>query len=159
MNKRNKSYWFSVYIIIALGLVAVSLGGCGQKEVNPTGGILSEVKMTVTVDEEGRPLYPTTVFHNDADVFFCSFKVTGAPPDTQIRGKWIYVSGEAEAQIGTNYLMDEMTITVEGTRYAAVFYRRPPLPTYRWPQGEYKVVLYVNEKEEMSVPFTVESVK
>jgi hypothetical protein len=155
MNNKNKSYRFAVRIIIALGLVAMLVGGCGKNGVNPQAGIISEVTMAVAVDENGKPLYSTTVFNPDSDVFFCSFKVTDAPPDTKIKGEWIYVSGEVEEQIGKNYVMNEMTITVEGTRDAAVFYRRPPMPTYRWPKGEYKVVLYVNEKEEMSVPFTV----
>lgn len=160
MNNKNKSYRSAVRIIIALALVTLFLVGCGgngdgNNGVGPQDGMLSEVTMTVAVDENGKPLYPTTVFRTGAETFFCSFKVTDAPPDTQIRGEWIYVGGEAEEQLGKNYVMDEMTITVEGTRYAAVLYRSPPLPTYRWPVGEYKVVLYVNDKEEMSVPFTV----
>jgi len=160
MNNKNKSHRFAVHIILALAMAAVLLAGCGgngngNNGVGPQDGMISEVTMTVMVDEDGKPLYPTNVFRTDADVFFCSFKVTDAPLDTKIRGVWTYVSGEVEDQIGKNYVMDEITITVEGTRYAAVFYRRPPLPSYRWPRGEYKVVLYVDEKEEMSVPFTV----
>ena len=160
MNSKNKGHRLAVHIILFLCLGAVLLGGCGgdgngNNGVGPQDGMISEVTMTVMVDEEGKPLYPTNVFRTDADVFFCSFKVTDAPPDTQIRGEWTYVSGEVEEEIGQNYVMDEITITVEGTQYAAVFYRRPPLPTYRWPKGEYKVVLYVNDKEETSAPFTV----
>ena len=160
MNNWNKGHRFGVHIILALAMVAVLLGGCGgngdgNNGVGPQDGMISEITMTVAVDENGQPLYPATVFHNDTEVFFCSFKVTDAPPDTKIKGELTYVSGEAEEQIGRNYVMDEMTITVEGTRYAAVVYHHPPLPTYRWPKGEYKVVLYVDEKEEASAPFTV----
>ncbi len=156
MNIKNNSYWLVVQIVIALILMAVLLTGCGKKGVVSTSGLLTEITMTAAVDDDGRPLYPTTVFAPNANAFYCSFKVINAPPKTEIKGEWIYVSGEVEEQIGgKNYVMDELTITVEGTRYAFVFYHRTPLPGYKWPKGDYKVVLYVNGKEDASIPFTV----
>ena len=155
MNIKKNSYWLVVRIVIALILMAVLLTGCGKKGVISTSGLLTEITMTAAVDDDGRPLHPTTVFAPDADAFYCSFKVIDAPPETEIKGEWTYVSGEVEAQIGKNYVMDELTITVEGTRYAFVSYLRPPLPGYKWPKGDCKVVLYVNGKEDASIPFTV----
>ncbi len=153
----NKRYWLVFQIVMALILMAVLLAGCGKKGVVSTSGMLTEITLAAGVDEEGRPISPTTVFAPNADAFCCSFKVIGAPPDTEIKGQWIYVSGEAEEQVGgKNYLMDEMSITVEGTRYAYVYYLRPSfLPDYRWPKGDCKVVLYVNGIEDASMPFTV----
>ena len=151
----NKRYWLVVQIVIALILMAVLLTGCEKNGVSSTSGFLTKITMAAAVDERGRPLHPTTVFATDADAFYCPFKVIDAPPETEIKGELTYVSGEVEAQIGKNYVMDELTITVEGTRYASVFYLRPPLPGYKWPKGDYKVVLYVNGKEDASIPFTV----
>jgi|GEM_PF-355663 len=157
----NKRYWLIVQIFMAFILMAVLLAGCGEKGVVSTSGMLTEITLAEGVDEDGRPLRPATVFATDADAFYCSFKVVDAPPGTEIRGKWIYVSGEAEEQIGgENFVMDEMPITIEGTRYAWVYYLRPSyLPDYRWPEGEYKVVLDVNGKEDASLPFTVKEME
>jgi len=152
----NKRYWLVVQIFIALILMAVLLTGCGKKGVVSTSGLLTEITVAAAVDEEGRPLHPTTVFATDADAFYCSFKVNKAPPDTEIKGEWIYVSGPVEEQIGgKNYVMEEQSYTIEGTRYDWVCYLRPNIPNYEWPVGDCKVVLYVNGKEDASMPFTV----
>jgi len=152
----SKRYWLVIQIVVALILPAVLLTGCGQKGVTSASGMLTEITITAAVDEDSRPLYPTTTFATDASAFYCSFKVIDAPPGTKIKGEWTYVSGEVEEEIGgKNFVMDEVTITVEGTQYAYVYYLRPPVPGYEWPKGECKVVLYVNGKEDASVPFTV----
>lgn len=152
----NKRYWLVVQSVMALILMAVLMTGCEKKGVTSTSGLLTEITMALAVDKDSRPLQLTTVFTPDADAFFCSFKVIDAPPETEIKGEWTYVSGEVEEQIGQNYVMDELTIPVEeGTRYAFVYYLRPPVPDYRWPKGDYKVVLYVNNEEDASIPFTV----
>lgn len=142
---------------VALILVAILLIGCKEEEViSTTTGLLSEATMATAVDENNRPLNPVSVFATDADAFFCSFKVSNAPSDTEIMAEWTYVGGEVEAEVGTNFVIEEQTITVEGTRYAFVVFPRPPFPSYEWPKGDYKVVLYANGKEEASVPFNVQ---
>lgn len=153
----NKRYWLVIQIVLALILTAVLVTGCGQEGVTSTSGILTEITMTAAVDEDGRALQPATVFSTNAGGFYCSFKVVNAPPGTEVKGEWTYISGEVEEQLGNDYVMDEMTISVEGTRYACVYYLLPPVPGYEWPQGDYKVVLYVNGEEDASIPFTVEA--
>jgi len=152
----SKRYWLVIQIVAALLLSAVLLTGCGQEGVTSASGMLTEITMTAAVDKDSRPLYPTTTFATDANAFYCSFKVIDAPPGTEIKGEWTYVSGEVEEEIGgKNFVMDEVTITVEGTQYAYVYYLLPRVPDYTWPKGEYKVVLYVNGEEDASIPFTV----
>src|SRR4030043_1045774 len=110
----NKRYWLVVQSVMALILMAVLMTGCEKKGVTSTSGLLTEITMALAVDKDSRPLQLTTVFTPDADAFFCSFKVIDAPPETEIKGEWTYVSGEAEEQIGgKNYVMEEQTITVE----------------------------------------------
>jgi len=153
----NKKYWLVFQIVMALVLMAVLLAGCGKKGVVSTSGMLTEITLAAAVDEEARPIGPKTVFTPYDEVFYCSFKVANAPSETEIKGEWVYVSGEAEERMGgKDYVMDTMLITVEGTHYACVYYSRPSFLTdYTWPEGEYKVVLYVNGKEDASMPFTV----
>ena len=154
----NKRYWLVIQTVLALILTAVLFTGCGQGQggITSKSGMLTEIIMTTAVDADGRAQQPTTVFTTTAGGFFCSFKVVDAPSDTEVKGEWVYVSGEMEEQIGgKNYVMDWMTVLVEGTHYSCVYYLRPPVPGYEWPQGEYKVVLYVDGEEDASLPFTV----
>jgi len=153
----NKSLWLLVRIVAILILVAAFLISCSKKkeEISSASGLLSNITMASAVDWQCKPFQPMTVYATDANGFYCSFKITNAPPKTQIKGEWVYVSGEAEAQIGKNSVIDELTITVEGTRYAFIPYLRPPVPGYKWPKGDYKIVLYVNDKEDANVPFAV----
>ena len=156
----NKNFWLLVRVVTVLILATVLLGGCGKKEVSPQGGVVSEVTMTTAVDSEDRPTNPTTVFPTDADGFIVSFKISGFPVDSKVRAEWIYVGGdpEIEAQIGQNYVMETHTATItrEGEGYTAAAYIRPPLEDYRWPKGDYKVVLSVGDEEKASASFKVE---
>jgi hypothetical protein len=183
MNFKNNSYWLVVCVIIALGLVALLLGGCGNietclqqvvnraqdvgdqwfggvKGTSPSDGVISEVTMATAVDQNDRPLNPTSVFATDADGFYCSFKLSGFPVGSKVRAEWIYVGGdpEVEAEIGQDYVMETQTGTImeEGHGYTAAAYNRPPIADYRWPKGNYKVVVYVDDQEKGSASFKVE---
>jgi len=159
MNIRKNGFWFLVCITITLGLMAVMLGGCGDREVSPEGGVISEVTMAAALDSEERPLQPASVFAPDAEVIYCSLKLSGFPPDTKIVADWIYVTGE---QVGVG-AMKENTVfqkdvgTPEGDGYTSISLQRPE--AYKevpWPKGEYKVVFSVDDEEKASVSFKVE---
>lgn len=160
MNGRNNGYRLAIQIIMLLGLATLPFIGCGKNEASPSGGTVSEVTMTTAVDQNDRPLNPTSVFPTDADVFICSFKLSSFPVGSKVKAEWIYVGGdpEVEAQIGRNQVIEVQTgtITEEGSGYTATAYQRPPLPDYRWPKGDYKVVIYVDDQEKASVSFKVE---
>ena len=160
MNGRNKSYRLVVCITIALSLVVVLLVGCGEKQPSSSDNVVSELVMTTAVDDYGRPLNPTTVFSDNASAFYCSFKISGFPVGSQIKAKWIYVGGnpEAVAITGPNAQIDENTGTIErkGKGYTAVVLPMPPMPDYRWPKGDYKVVISVDGLEKASATFKVQ---
>ena len=146
---RNKVI-LNVTLILASLLLAIPLIGC-EGEVSFTTASLSEATMCTSVDEDMRPLDATDVFTVDTPEIICSVKLSHAPPDTEVTAEWIYVEGEWEGV--TDYLLGEYEFTADGTGYLS-FYLTPPVEG--WPRGYYKVVLYVDGKEELSVPFTVE---
>ncbi|HIE17300.1 MAG TPA: hypothetical protein EYP71_03800 [Dehalococcoidia bacterium] len=160
MNSMNNSYRLAVQIIMLLGLAALSFASCGKNEPSLSGGIITEITMTTAVDQNNRPLNPTSVFPTDADAFICSFKLSGFPIGSKVKAEWIYIGGDPdiEAQIGKNQVIEVQTgtITEEGSGYTATAYPRPPLPDYTWPRGDYKVVIYVDDQEKASVSFRVE---
>lgn len=153
----KNSLSLAIGVAVILMLAAVPLVGCvEEEEVSPATGLLSEATMARGVDNNSRPVDPTGVFSTDAEGFFCSFKITDAPPDTKIKAEWVYVGGEVEEQLGNNYTMEIMNAVAEGTCYTHVAMPLPPIPDYEWPRGDFKIILYVDDQEEVSVPFKVE---
>jgi hypothetical protein len=144
---RNKVI-LAVTIILASFLLAMPLIGC-EGEISFTTASLSEATMCTAVGEDARPLDSTDVFAADTPEIFCSVKLSHAPSDTEVTAEWIYVGGEEDV---TDYFLDDYTLTADGTRYLAFSLTYSDL----WPRGDYKVVLYVDGKEKLSVPFTVE---
>jgi hypothetical protein len=111
---------------------------------------LSEATMTENVDDNMLPLNSTDVFNIDAPEIHCSVKLSDAPADTEIKGEWIYIEGEEEGL--KNYLIDSTIIITEGTRYLDFSLS---IPDNGWPVGEYELILSINGKEKMRVPFFV----
>ena len=111
---------------------------------------LSEATMTENVDDTMRPLNSTDVFNIDAPEIHCSVKLSNAPADTEIKGEWIYIEGEEEDL--NNYMIDSTIIITEGSRYLDFSLS---IPDNGWPVGEYELVLSINGKEKMRVPFFV----
>jgi hypothetical protein len=111
---------------------------------------LSEATMTENIDDTMRPLNSTDVFNVDAPEIHCSVKLSNAPVDTEIKGEWIYIEGEEEGM--ENYMIDSTIIITEGTRYLDFSLS---IPYNGWPVGEYELILSINGKEKMRVPFFV----
>jgi len=156
MNIKNNSYWLVVRIVIVLSLVAVSLVGCKKGEDSSSVGVISNVTMAAAVDSNDRPLSPTSLFTVDTEAFYCSLKLSHFPPDTKIRAEWVYVGGEAVAEVGENRVLQSDTGTIGGDGYTSIAFQRPPYPDYKWPKGDYKVVLSVGDEEKASASFKVE---
>jgi len=155
MNNRFSLAVRAAAILLLAALPFVSCVGDENEDSLPVG-LLSEATMATGVDDDNRPVNQTNVFPTDAVGFFCSFKINDAPPDTKIKAEWIYVGGDVEAEIGENYTIEVHNGTAEGTGYTHAVLWLPPIPDYEWPRGDYKVVLYVDDEEEISVPFKVE---
>jgi len=136
--------------LAALSLVAIPFSGC-EGEVSVTTASLSEATMCLGVDSEMRPLDATDVFATDTPEIFCSVKLSHAPDDTEFRAEWIYIKGEEEGL--SNYPIAGWDTTADGTRYIAASLT---CPDKGWPKGDYKVILYVDAKEKLSVPFSVQ---
>ncbi len=148
MSEKKKPSIFIVATLVASLLLAIPLAGC-EGEISFTTASLSEVTMCLSVDEEGRPVSTTALFATDAPEIYTSAKLSNAPPDTEVKLKWIYIKGEADV---SDYLIDETSRITEGSGYFSGSLTRP---ADGWPRGDYKVVWYVDGKEKLSLYFTV----
>jgi pSer/pThr/pTyr-binding forkhead associated (FHA) protein len=111
---------------------------------------LSEATMTTAVDADMRPLNATDVFTVNTPEIHCSVKLSNAPDDTEIKSEWVYLHGEREDL--RNYMIDSTIVITEGTRYLDFSLSNPE---NGWPIGEYELILSIDEKEAMRVPFSV----
>ena len=145
-----------ILLIVVMALVAmllIPLTGCAG-EVSVTTASLSEATMCKSIDQETQqPIEKGDVYPTDAEAFYCSVKLSNAPADTVVSAQWIYVQGE-EASLN-NYLIDETSVTTDGTRYVGFSLTRGP-ESPAWPRGDYIVKLLVDGKEKITVPFKVQ---
>lgn len=134
-------------LLLMISIVVISLVSC---QASFTTAHLVDATMATVLDEEMRPLDNTNVFTPDTPVIYCSVKLKNSPFETQIVSEWIYISGEAEV---TDFVIDNYSITVESDQYIGFSLSAPD---DGWPRGDYKLVLYIDGRENLSVPFSVQ---
>mgnify|MGYP001107471737 CR=1 FL=1 len=149
-----KSKRFSILITAVVVLVAmliIPLAGC-EGEVSVTTASLSEATVCKSVNPQTQePGEKTDVFPPNAEVFYCSVKLSNAPANTEVSAQWIFVQGEIEEK---NVLIDETSITTDGTRYVGFSLTHDP--SALWPKGDYIVKLFLDGKEKITMPFRVQ---
>jgi hypothetical protein len=146
---KNPHVYFKLIPIIIVCIGIVITASCITVINESTGVTLTEVTMTKGVDSEMKPIDPTDVFDVNIKEIHCSVKLSNAPSNTKINARWIYIKGVEDLQ---NYMIDEYSVTTEGTRYIDMSLIRP----YEgWPVGDYEVILSVNGTETARAEFYV----
>ena len=145
-------------IFILAGCLMI-MAGCSSPAapaaVNPGNATITEGVMTTAVDSNSKPTGAvTTSFPSDTEAVYCSFKVVGVAKEDLIKATWIYVSGEDMSKADTvlNETYDIVQVP-EASYYLAFYFDKP---VEGWTKGDYKVVLSINNKEKLSVPFKIE---
>jgi hypothetical protein len=144
VNMKSRVF-LSVALVLLTLLVVMPLGGC-EFSCSVSTASLSEATMCTAVDEASRPLDSTDVFSADIPEIFCSVKLSHAPEDTVVKAEWYFV------EEGTDYYIAEYELTADGTLYLSFSLTSAEA----FPTGDYKVVLYLDGEEKLSLPFTVE---
>ena len=145
----QKPYLKTLIVAVALVLAALPLVGCSG-EVSFTTASLSEETMALGVDSDARPVGPTETFQVDTPEIFCSVKLSHAPSDTEVAAEWIYVEGDLKGY--ENHTIDTYSLVTDGDRHLYFSMERPD---DGWPVGTYKIVFYVDSKEETTAFFSV----
>ncbi len=127
-------------LIISLGCLAIIGAGCQF-----TTAQISEATMCTDVDENQKAKGGTVTFSPDTDVIYTSAKMSNAPRDTEVTIKWFGPGNE---------YIDEITLTVDGTRY---FSSNLSAPATGWPEGKYKLEMYIDDQLAETLNFEVTS--
>jgi hypothetical protein len=107
---------------------------------------LSEATMCKSIDSTTAvPIEKADVFTPNTPIIYCSVKLSNAPPNTEVKAQWVYVT--------KNTVLYEDVGMESGTYYLA-FQLQPP--QNGWPVGNYVVKLFLNGQEKFTVPFKVQ---
>lgn len=124
-------------VIVTMVLVTLACGG--------TISTANISKVIMTSDDAGKQ--ETTVFAQD-QVFYCVVTLANAPADTKLKAVWTLVEAEGETP---NTKIDEAELTADSNTVFTFNLSNDNL----WPVGKYKVDLYMNDKLDRTVEFTV----
>lgn len=130
------------YVVLGIGMVMMTLVlACGFSAST------ANIKDAYTAHEVNGNLEATKTFAPD-EIFYCQVTVANAPDDTVTKAMWYAVE---VPDVEANYLIDEAEITggpdvtfdLTNDQY--------------WPDGKYKVEIYLNGKLDTTLEFSVDS--
>jgi len=129
-----------VCVWVAIGLGVATSRGC-KCQVSTAN--ISSVQMA----RDAGGAEPTTVFA-PTDTFHCLVELANAPDGTTVKSVWTAVKVEGAEP---NTVIDEAEVT---SGSAPIKFNLTG--TNPWPPGDYKVDLYLNDKLDQTLTFTVE---
>lgn len=117
-------------------------------EVTGTG-IIGKVVMADNVNPETfQSEHSNDIFDSQTPLIFTTAEVGDAPKNTSIKAAWYYL-GLKDEELEVN--SEEKIIT--GPNNLVFTIQKPA--NAPWPAGRYEIRIYVNGKENLSVPFTI----
>jgi hypothetical protein len=134
---------------LSVSLLAVFflLTAC-EASFNLSTAALSEAVLALRVDPTTKePLEKAGTVTPDTQKIFACAKVSHAPGDTKVKAVFFHTKDGTERQIA------EDTVTAQGTQYVS-FSLSPP--ANGWPQGDYRVQFYLNDKAKDELHFSVQ---
>lgn len=134
MNKSSLRLGLAVFALILASLAC---------SFSASTASIKEAKMAR--DNEGTQ--PTTTF-SPTDTFYCVAELANAPDDTKVKASWTAVEVDGE-QPNTSIDQAELT-SGSGTLHFKLSNNGP------WPAGKYKVDLYLNDKLDKTLEFSVQ---
>jgi hypothetical protein len=144
-----------VIIVITILLLVSNISvGCAQptqpKVPRSISGLLGGAGMAPSVDATTlEPSKIIDVFKKDIPIIYCSVLLMDAPKNTIIQARMFIIKGEGGEE---NLSLHGSNIEADGTRFLSFAWKRPGNV---WPTGDYKVVVSVNGKEDITVLFSI----
>lgn len=112
-------------------------------------GIIGKVSITEKVDPKTfDPIQYKDIFYDSTSVILATAEVINAPPKTNIKAVWYY-----QGLKGEEILVNSKEKVLEGSHKVVFKIQKPP--SMPWPTGRYELRLFVDGKENLSIPFTI----
>lgn len=149
----------SVLALVTLALLACSLGsilGESAPAVTPTVAVTNVITNAVMAkDVKGdtyEPVGITDTYAADQKVFHAVITISNAPANTAVRAVWTAVDVGSIA--ASNTRIDQNEVKAQGSRN--IDFTLTP-DGDRFPHGQYKVEIYVNDKLDRTLNFGVQA--
>jgi hypothetical protein len=130
----------TLLIIAVLVFLTLTAAQCSVSTANISQAFMAE-------DPDGNTV--TTIYQADA-VFYAIVDLANAPEDTVIKASWYAVQA---ADTEPNFFIDEASITSSDGRLTFNLQNQAGM---LWPSGTYRVDLYLNDKLDRSLEFSVQ---
>jgi hypothetical protein len=154
-GKLNRTLNFTVAAAPPTPTVApptpVAKGGCpplSSPALTPSGIISSVTMAEGTKGAEKEPVNPTTLFKPNS-VFHAVVRIQNAPANTEVKAAW-YATDVGDAA-PCNTSIDSNELTAGGSRNIDFSLT----PSTQWPEGTYRVEIFVNGTLDRVVNFSV----
>lgn len=133
--------------VILLAVAGILVGGCAGRGAQSGPRFASVLLITDSQDSKTEK----TVFAPNTPRIYVLFTLAGVPAGTVIKSVWL---AEKTGVTEPNTTLDEATLTMGGAQTSGSFwYSRP---TNGWPPGEYRVGLYIGERQTETRRFRIE---
>jgi hypothetical protein len=154
----NRKYRLMIGVAAVLISMAAITTGCPPP--TPETGVISDVVMSKGVDDNSLPINPTTIFSENDIGLYCSFFVSGFPVGAKLEVKWLYRGGDVATEnvTGQDYVAETQTATItkKGGGRTYTVYSSQGVKDYKWPKGNYMVVISVDGLEKATTEFRIE---
>jgi hypothetical protein len=134
--------------LLLLALFIIPALACGFSV--STAAITNAVMAKETQGDNFDPVGVTDTYASDQPEFHAVVTISNAPSETVVKAVWVAVDVGDVAAPNTN--LDETEVAVEGSRN--VDFTLTPAGG-AWPPGSYKVDIYLNDKLDRTLNFTV----
>jgi hypothetical protein len=150
-----KKIYHRAAILVILAVASLPLGSLAGCECGTSysPASLSEATICKSADTvTGAPIERADVFPPDFDIIYCSAKLSNAPSNTntEVKAQWFD---------NNNQQVFEKTVTTEGEGGTGYIYfsLARTATSAPWPTGNYAVKLFVDGKEQVTVPFKIQA--
>ncbi len=130
----------TLLLIAVVAMLTLTAAECSVSTANISNAFMA-------ADPDGNS--PTTIYQGDA-IFYAIVSLANAPDDTTVKASWYAVNA---AGTEPNFLIDEATVTGSDGVYT---FNLQNQAGFIWPVGSYRVDLYLNDKLDRSLDFTVQ---
>lgn len=137
----------SFVTVLLLAAVIASACSVSISTANITQAVLAKEVKGETLE----PVDPTSTFPTDQPEIHLVVSVANAPSETKVKTVWTTVDvGDAAPP---NTKIDEVEVTLDASGSTHFTLSRPD--SGAWPVGKYKVEVYLNDKLDRTLEFTV----
>jgi len=110
------------------------------------------VTLAQGVDGQGKPANPGRIFRPDLPAFYAVLTTENAPANTKVAARWFATDVGGLEPCNTQFASYEMAVAGSGRPW---FSTSPSVSGTKWPEGVYRVEIYVNGNLTFSTDFGV----